>query len=62
MADENNKFVTITHLKKSLERVKAENDSGVETATDAEIDAMLNEVFGTGDNTDDSAEDGGEEA
>jgi len=54
----NNKNVTVSQLKKSLTRAKTESDSaistaisgvsGSETATDAEIDAMLNEVFGTG--------------
>lgn len=46
------KNVTIAHLKKSLTRAKTESEKaisaigGVETATDAEIDEMLNEVFG----------------
>lgn len=56
----NNKNVTVSQLKKSLTRAKAESDSAIstaisgisggETATDAEIDAMLDEVFGTGSN------------
>ena len=53
----NNKNVTVSQLKKSLARSKAESDKAIstavsgigggETATDAEVDAMLNEVFGT---------------
>ena len=70
----NNKNVTVAHLKKSLERAKAESDKALssitpgsgETATDEEIDAMLNEVFGTSDGSDDGTgdgtEDGSEEA
>lgn len=55
----NNKNVTLDQLKKSLSRSKTENDkaiaaaitgsgsgTGGETATDAEVDAMLDEVFG----------------
>lgn len=48
----NNKNVTVSQLQKSLARVKTESDkaiaavSGGEIATDAEIDAMLAEVFG----------------
>ena len=51
-----NKNVTVAHLKKALERAKEEHDKSLkalstgssgETATDAEIDAKLNDVFGT---------------
>ncbi len=57
----NNKNVTLDQLKKSLSRSKAENDKAIaaavsgtggpsgETATDAEVDAMLDEVFGPSD-------------
>lgn len=60
----NNKNVTLDQLKKSLSRSKTESDkaiaaavseitpgtgTGGETATDAEVDAMLDEVFGTSD-------------
>lgn len=55
----NDKKVTVSQLKKSLARSKAESDKaitaavsgigGSETATDEEVDAMLDEVFGTAD-------------
>lgn len=62
----NNKNVTVSQLKKSLTRAKAESDKAIEnaaigggtTATDAEIDEMLNEVFGADAGTTDP---GGEE-
>lgn len=55
----NNKNVTVDQLKKSLTRAKQESDkaigaittTGGETATDAEIDAMLDEVFGASGGT-----------
>ena len=57
----NNKNVTVSQLKKSLARSKAESDKAItaavsgigggETATDAEVDAMLDAVFGTSTET-----------
>jgi len=52
----NEKKVTVSQLKKSLTRSKSASDKAIaaavsgigggETATDAEVDAMLDEVFG----------------
>jgi len=53
MPTENNKKVTLDQMKKALARSKAETDKAIsasgggEVATDAEVDAMLDEVFGT---------------
>ena len=53
MPTENNKKVTLDQMKKALARSKAETDKAIsasgggEVATDAEGDAMLDEVFGT---------------
>ena len=53
MPTENNKKVTLDQMKKALARSKAETDKAIsasgggEVATDAEADAMLDEVFGT---------------
>lgn len=67
--ENNNKNVTVSQLKKALTRSKAESDKaiadaainggGSETATDAEVDAMLDEVFGSSE-TDPSGTEGGE--
>ena len=64
----NNKNVTLDQLKKSLTRAKAESDkaisainpSGGQNATDEEVDAMLNEVFGTSDGGETDGESTGE--
>ena len=53
MPTENNKKVTLDQMKKAIARSKAETDKAIsasgggEVATDAEVDAMLDEVFGT---------------
>lgn len=54
MATENtNKKVTLDQMKKALARSKSETEKAIsasgggEVATDAEVDAMLNEVFGS---------------
>ena len=53
MPTENNKKVTLDQMKKALARSKAETDKAIsasgggEVATDAEVDAMLDEVLGT---------------
>ena len=73
MATENttNKKVTLEQMKKACARSKAETDKAIsasggsgEVATDAEVDAMLDEVFGTGitdpAGTDPSGTEGGE--
>lgn len=49
----NNKKVTLDQMKKAFARSKSETDKAIsasgsgEVATDAEVDAMLDEVFGT---------------
>lgn len=71
MATENtNKKVTLDQMKKALARSKSETEKAIsasgggEVATDAEVDAMLDEVFGTGitdpAGTDPSGTEGGE--
>ena len=48
----NNKKVTLDQMKKAFARSKSETDKAIsasgsgEVATDAEVDAMLDEVFG----------------
>lgn len=52
-AETNNKKITVDQLKKALTRSKSETDNAIaavdggETATDKEVDEMLDEVFGT---------------
>lgn len=51
-AETNTKKVTVDQLKKALTRAKTDTETAIskidggETATDEEVDAMLNEVFG----------------
>lgn len=64
--ENNNKNVTVSQLQKSLTRAKTESDkaiaaaaiNGGATATDAEVDAMLDEVFGPSENAPDEGEGG----
>ena len=66
----NNKKVTLDQMKKAFARSKSETEKAIsasgsgEVATDAEVDAMLDEVFGTGitdpAGTDPSGTEGGE--
>lgn len=56
----NSKNVTVAQLKKSLTRAKADTAKAIDTAaigggttaTDAEVDAMLDEVFGASESAD----------